>query len=220
MARYDGLADWYDTEFLGKLHNETLSAAVRLLGGGGGRLLDLGCGTGAQTIAFRKAGWDVVGVDVSADMLRRARDRGLETVQADVADLPFEDATFDAVITLWTHSDVEDFRAAIGEGTRVLRTGGALVYLGMHPCFVGPHSRRFVDVDGIPELHDGYLTEGRYGAEAPGVGPVGVRSKIGAVHLTLSSFVHAFVDAGLGLERLEELAGARYPAAVVLRWRK
>jgi SAM-dependent methyltransferase len=220
MARYDGLADWYDEEFLSELHKKTLKSAVQLLGSGRGRLLDIGCGTGAQTVTLRDSGWDVVGVDVSADMLRRAHDRGLETVQADVADLPFEDATFDAVVSLWTHSDVDDFRAAIGEGSRVLRTGGTLVYLGMHPCFAGPHSARFVDIDAIPELHDGYLTEGRYGPEAPGVGPVGVRSKIGAQHLTLASFLHAFVDAGLRLERFEELAGARYPAAIALRWRK
>jgi SAM-dependent methyltransferase len=220
MTRYDGLADWYDEEFLGDLHEITLHAAVRILGAGDGRLLDLGCGTGAQTVAFRDAGWDVVGVDVSADMLRRARDRGLETVHADITDLPFEEASFDAVVSLWTHSDVEGFPAAISEGTRILRNGGPLVYLGMHPCFVGPHSRRFLDLDGVPELHDGYLTEGPYGAEAPGVGPVGVRSKIGALHLTLSSFLNSFVDAGLRLERFEELAGARYPVAIALRWRK
>lgn len=219
-ARYDGLADWYDEEFLGALHRETLRAAVQLLGRGDGRLLDLGCGTGAQTVPFGDEGWDVVGVDISPDMLRRAAARGLETVQADLAALPFDDGSFDAVISLWTHTDVEDFRSAIREGARVLRAGGALVYLGMHPCFVGPHSRRFPDVDRIPELHDGYLSEGRYGPEAPGVGPIGVRSKVGASHLPLASFLHAFLDAGLQLERFEELAGARYPVAVGLRWRK
>jgi SAM-dependent methyltransferase len=220
MAQYDGLADWYDTEFLGALHDETLRSAVRLLSPGRGRLLDLGCGTGAQTVAFRDAGWEVVGVDISEDMLRRARDRGLEVVQSDVAELPFEDAAFDAVISLWTHTDVDDFRAAIKEATRVLRPGGALLYLGMHPCFVGPHARRFPDLDDIPELHDGYLVEGGYGADAPGVGPIGVRSKVGASHLPLARFLHVFLDAGLKLERVEELAGARYPVAIALRWRK
>lgn len=219
MARYDGLADWYDTELLGELHDETLRAAVRLLGAGNGRMLDLGCGTGAQTMAFRDAGWEVVGVDISADMLRRARERGVETVNADIVALPFEDASFDAVVSLWTHMDVEDFAAAIREGARVLRAGRPLLYVGAHPCFVGPHSR-FVGARGIPELYDGYLAQGRYGKEAPGVAPEGLRSRVGAVHLPLANFLHAFVDAGLRLERFEELAGEPYPAAVGLRWRK
>lgn len=217
-ARYDGLADWYDTEFLGELHEQTLSAALRLLGAGNGRLLDLGCGTGAQTVAFRDAGWQVIGVDVSADMLRRAGKRGLETVLADVTALPFEDDSFDAVVSLWTHTDIDDFAAAIGEGTRVLRPG-PLLYVGPHPCFVGPHSR-FFDTNGIPELHDGYLTTGRYGPDAPGVGPVGVRARTGATHLPLADFLHAFIDAGLALDRVEELARDRYPAAIAMRWRK
>jgi ubiquinone/menaquinone biosynthesis C-methylase UbiE len=53
MARYDGIAGWYDTKFLGELHNHGSAAALRLLGPGPGRLLDLGCGTGAHTAAFR-----------------------------------------------------------------------------------------------------------------------------------------------------------------------
>jgi SAM-dependent methyltransferase len=219
MARYDGLADWYDTEFLGELHRRTLRAAVELVGRGSGRLLDLGCGTGAQTVVFRKTGWHVVGVDISADMLRRAAERGVETVQADVTALPLETASFDAVISLWTHTDVDDLPAAIREGTRVLRPGGPLVYVGPHPCFYGPHSRR-LDVDDVPELHEGYLTEGRYGPDAPGLRPEGVRARIGAAHLPLGSFLHAFVDAGLRLEHFGEMAGERYPAAVALRWRK
>jgi SAM-dependent methyltransferase len=219
MARYDGLADWYDAEFLSDLHEVALRAAVRLLGPGTGRVVDLGCGTGAQTVTFRDAGWDVVGVDVSADMLRRAAERGLEVVQADVAELPFEDATFDAAVSLWTHIDVDNFSGAVLECARVLRAAGPLVYVGVHPCFIGPHSR-FAGADGIPELHGGYLDQGRYGREAPGVGAEGLRARVGATHLPLARFLHAFVDAGLSLEQFEELAGDPYPAAVALLWRK
>lgn len=219
MTRYDGIADWYDTDFLGDLHDPGREAAIRLLGEGSGRLLDIGCGTGAQTVAFRDLGWEVIGVDTSEDMLRRAGARGLEVTRADATALPFPDASFDAVVSLWTHTDVDDFADVLLEAARVLRPGGPLVYAGGHPCFVGPHSR-FLGAEGVPELHPGYLEEGRYGLEAPGVGSEGLRAKVGAVHLTLGHFLQAFMDAGLRLEQFEELENRPYPFAIALRWRR
>lgn len=219
-ARYDGLAEWYDREFLGDTPvSPAGEVAMRLLGDGPGRLLDVGCGTGAHTTAFRDAGWTVTGVDVSRDMLRLARARGLDVVEADATALPFEDASFDAVVSLWTHTDVDDFGALVAEAVRVVERGGPFVYLGAHPCFVGPHAR-FVSVEGVRELHDGYLVPGRYGAEAPGVGPDGLRAKVGGVHLPLGPFVEAFLDAGLTLERFEEVAHTPYPFTIATRWRR
>jgi SAM-dependent methyltransferase len=219
VARYDGIADWYDTDFLGDVHDPGREAAIRLLGEGRGRLLDIGCGTGAQTVAFRDAGWEVTGVDASEDMLRRAQARGLEATCADATELPFADASFDAVVSLWTHTDIDGFDDVLAEAARVLRPGGPLVYAGGHPCFVGPHSR-FLGAEGVPELHSGYLGEGRYGLEAPGVGTEGLRAKVGAVHLTLGCFLQMFLDAGLRLEHFEELENRPYPFAIALRWRR
>jgi SAM-dependent methyltransferase len=222
MARYDGIAEWYDLDFLGEAEAPEHAAAIRLLGRGPGRLLDLGCGTGAKSIGFRESGWEIIGVDISDDMLRLARARGLEVLRADVGDLPFDDATFDAAVSLWTHTDIDDFGTAIREVARVLRPGGPFVYGGAHPCFVGPHSR-FIRAEGIPALYPGYLDEGRYGSEAAGVeSEQGLRAKVGAVHLRLGKFLHAFIDAGLTLERFDELAlkDSPYPFAVVARWRR
>jgi len=222
VTRYDGIADWYDRDFLHEVHAPEQAAAIRLLGRGSGRLLDLGCGTGAKTLEFRDSGWAITGVDSSADMLGLARNRGLNVVQANAAALPFDDASFDAVVSLWTHTDIDEFGAAVGEAARVLRPGSPFVYAGAHPCFVGPHSR-FIRAEGIPELHPGYLDERRYGLEAAGVASEeGLRAKVGAVHLTLGNFLRSFLDAGLTLERFEELelASRAYPFAIVLRWRR
>ena len=216
MARYDGIADWYDATCAQS--SFTTGIAVRLLGDPHGHLLDVGCGTGAHTVAFSRHGWDVTGADLSTDQLRLARERGVDVVQADATALPFDDASFDAVISMWTHTDIDDFGAAIGEIARVLRPGGPFVYVGGHPCFVGPHAV-FAGALGVPELHGGYLRGGRY-STAPGVVPDGLRAKVGAVHRPLDELVQAFLDGGFTLERFEEAGADEYPFVVALRWRR
>ena len=223
-ARYDGLADWYDAEFAPTPLAETSwHAAVRLLGDGPGRLLDVGCGTGAHAAAFAERGWAVTGLDVSEDMLRRARERGVDVVRGDAAALPFDDESFDAVVSMWTHTDVDDFADVVRDVARVLRAQGRFVYVGPHPCFVGPHFR-FVPDEGAPTLHPGYRKSGRQTA-APGFGSSGLRAKVGVVHLPLAAFLQAVLGAGLRLETFEEEEGGdtparEYPWMVALRCRR
>jgi SAM-dependent methyltransferase len=220
-ARYDGVAEWYDREFATDERAAIPREAVlRLLGEGSGRLLDIGCGTGAHTAALSEQGWTAVGVDISEDQLRLARARGLDVVRADAAELPFGDASFDAVVSMWTHTDVEDFLALLSEVVRVLCPRGPFVYVGAHPCFVGPHSR-FIEAQGLPELLDGYWERGRY-EDAPGISPTGLRAKVGAVHLPLGLFLQTFLDAGLRLEHFEEVQkpDRPYPYTVALRCRR
>lgn len=218
-ARYDGLAEWYEG-FRRELADHELEALRRLLGPGEGRCLDVGCGTGVPTLAVAELGWSVIGVDVSSDLLERARSRGLKVVEAPADALPFEEASFDAATSFWTHTDIDRFAVAVTEVARVLKPGASFVYLGGHPCFVGPHSL-FVEAKGVPELALGYRRTGRYDGSAFGVGhPEGVRIRVGAVHLTLHDFFAAFTDAGFRIERFEELAVDRdYPHIIGLRAR-
>jgi ubiquinone/menaquinone biosynthesis C-methylase UbiE len=220
-ARYDGIADWYDREFQPEpLESEAWQMLVRLLGEPCGSLLDVGCGTGSYSAALAERGWDVTGVDVSEDMLRRARARGVRTVRADAASLPFEAASFDAAVSVFTSTDVDDLAAVVREIGRVLRPEALLVHLSVHPCFVGPHSK-YDPETGIPELHPGwYRRVGRY-TESPGVWrESGVRMRVGATHLPLGLFLQTFVDVGLRLERIEELEEREYPFGLGLRWRR
>jgi ubiquinone/menaquinone biosynthesis C-methylase UbiE len=214
-ARYDGLANWYDAEFADTDSGRKARAIVlRLLGPGPGTLLDVGCGTGAHTKAFAEARWQTTGVDVSEDQLRMARERGLDVVRADAASIPFANATFDAAVSIFTHTDFDDFAGAVREMARVLREGGRLVYLGVHPCFVGPHA--FVHDREVPELHPGYR-DTSFRHEAPGIWSDGVRARVGAWHLPLGLFLHCFLDAGLRLDRIEEPEGRDYPYILALR---
>jgi SAM-dependent methyltransferase len=218
-ARYDGIADWYDGEFQpSPLESETWEMLVRLLGEGTGSLLDVGCGTGSYAAALTALGWDYTGVDTSEDMLRRAREKGAVAIQADAAALPFDEASFTAAISIFTHTDLDDFAGVVREVVRVLRPGAPFVYIGIHPCFVGPHS--VYDVDrAAPELHPGwYRLTGRYD-EAPGIWRgSGVRIRVGASHLPLGLFLQTFLDAGLRLERIEEPEEREYPFGLGLRW--
>jgi ubiquinone/menaquinone biosynthesis C-methylase UbiE len=220
-SRYDGIADWYDTEFQpAPLETETWEVLTRLLGAGSGTLLDVGCGTGSYTAALAEHGWEVTGVDISEDMLRRARERGVTAVHADATALPFEDASFDAVVSVLTNTDLDDLAGVVAEIVRVLRPGAPLVFLAVHPCFVGPHS--VYDPDrGLPELHPGwYRRVGRY-TKAPGIWrSSGVRMRVGASHLPLGLFLQTFLDAGLRLERIEEPEGREYSFILGLRWRR
>ena len=216
VARYDAVAEWYDEQLAtSELGLSGREVALRLLGRGPGRLIDVGCGGGSHMLAFAEAGWTPVGVDVSEAQLALARGRGCEVVRARAEELPFGDASFDAAVSMWAHTDVDDYAAVLREVARVLRPGGTLVHVGVHPCFVGPHSQ-FVGGVGIPTLHPGYRAAGRYD-EAPGISPTGLRARVGAVHVPLADLLQAFLDAGLRLERVEEAGTHEYPVPLAIR---
>jgi SAM-dependent methyltransferase len=221
VAHYDGVADWYDRELAtAELGLFSQRVVLRMLGQGTGRLLDVGCGSGAFAAALAERGWHVTGVDISEDQLRLARSRGVDAVLADAGELPFADASFDAAVSVFTHTDMDDFAGVLRELARILRRDGVFAYLGVHPCFIGPHSR-FLRGEGVPELFPGYWNTDRY-TEAPGISPAGLRAKVGATHLPLSRLIQAFLDAGFRLERLEEPAapGREYPHLLALRCRR
>jgi SAM-dependent methyltransferase len=93
-----------------------------------GRLLEVGCGTGA--LAARcvvELRCEVVALDSSEEMVAATRERGIEAVVGDVQRLPFDDATFDAALAAWMLYHVPDRNRAIGELARVLRPDGRLV---------------------------------------------------------------------------------------------
>lgn len=92
-------------------------------------ILDVGCGTGA---ILKRLGnpENNVGIDLAPDAIAFCRQRGLSNVQqADIRALPFDDASFDAVIcsSVLYHQWVPDVAAAIREMRRVLRPDGVVL---------------------------------------------------------------------------------------------
>jgi 2-polyprenyl-6-hydroxyphenyl methylase/3-demethylubiquinone-9 3-methyltransferase len=96
----------------------------------GTRVLDVGCGEGGFAAALARAEAEVVGIDVAAEPLRRARRRhpqlDLRQVQAEGA-WPLQDASFDAVWAGEVIEHVADTAGWLSELRRVLRSGGELL---------------------------------------------------------------------------------------------
>jgi len=91
------------------------------------RILDVGCGTGANLLMLSKFG-DAEGVDLSEDALAFCRERGLENVKLGAAEkLPYDDGTFDLVTALDVVEHLDDDLGGLSEMRRVLRPGGRVL---------------------------------------------------------------------------------------------
>lgn len=108
---------------------------IDALGGGTiGRILDVACGPGIITAALAETAGTVVGIDVTPEMLQKARQRcsglsrtNVDFVQGDAARLPFASGAFDAVFTRLSVHHFLKPADPVAEMVRVLRPGGAFV---------------------------------------------------------------------------------------------
>jgi SAM-dependent methyltransferase len=110
-----------------------LGAIFHLLPQPPGRLLDLGCGTGWTSLFYARRGFDVVGVDIAADMIHQAdlcRDReeldNLRFVVSDYEEMGFEEE-FDAAVFVDALHHAVDEELAIRMVYKALKPGGVCI---------------------------------------------------------------------------------------------
>jgi len=114
---------------------DVLEAIAHASGHGPGRrCIDVGCGPGIVLEALARRGGEVVGLDVTPEMVQQAQERCRQATLANVRvlvglgeALPFPDGHFDAAVSRVTLHHVQDPHAVLGEMTRILRPGGRLV---------------------------------------------------------------------------------------------
>jgi SAM-dependent methyltransferase len=105
----------------------------RLRSGGSRALLEIGAGTGQDSLFFKEHGLTVVAVDLSAEMVERCRVKGLDARVADFLHMDFPRGSFDAVYAFncLLHVPNADLPAVLAEIRRLLRAGG-LLFIGVY----------------------------------------------------------------------------------------
>jgi ubiquinone/menaquinone biosynthesis C-methylase UbiE len=105
----------------------------------GMEVLDVACGTGNATLPAARAGARVTGLDFAPGLLEIARERAadamleIDFVEGDAQALPFEDASFDRLVSTFGHMFAPDHRKTAEEMKRVLKPGGAIAVASWMP---------------------------------------------------------------------------------------
>jgi SAM-dependent methyltransferase len=141
QALYSAVAHEYDDVFprhIAEHYVDKRIGLIKHLLPMGGLVLDVGCGTGQLGAAIAAEGFDVYGVDLSASMVLKARQRGLVgTYAAITSALPFADDSFDLALTVATlhHLELpERVAATVTEMGRVVKHGGFVVLWDHNPA--------------------------------------------------------------------------------------
>jgi SAM-dependent methyltransferase len=110
----------------------------------GQQVLDVGCGTGVAAITAARAGAKVSGIDLTPELLERARANSqiaeveVDWREGDAEQLPYGDAAFDVVLSQFGHMFAPRPGVALSEMLRVLKPGGTIAFSTWPPTlFVG-----------------------------------------------------------------------------------
>lgn len=149
---FDNIANLYDKWFetpLGKKIFESEKRAIEnLIEKVEGKVaLDLGIGTGLFTQILREKGFRVIGVDISEEMLKIAKERGFEVIKHDLNNpLPFENESFDFVFSMTSIEFLKDPKPLFNEVKRVLKKDGKFLLITLNSLSLWALKRR---VEGI-----------------------------------------------------------------------
>lgn len=212
---WDGVADWY-TGWNGKSgsrHHRHLAIplALDLLGlSPGEELVDLGCGHGVMAAPAAAAGARYTGVDLSPRLIaagRRNNPHGTFHL-ADVTRLMsiphFRRASYDTALFLLSIQDIDPLEDAVTTASWLLKPGGRLVLVMLHPCFRIPRQSGW-GWDDQRQLRyrrlDSYLSP----LAVPMQPHPGGTTR--SYHRPLGAYVGALTAAGLAVDAMPEVTG-------------
>ena len=139
LKHYENLSSDYDQRFDNPRINymRSVEKIVLLDSLKMGLVLDIGCGTGEQAVFLAEKGYRVLGVDISREMIKIAKDRikntnfrdNLSFVIASAEFLPFRDKSFNGIISIFgIFNHIPNVDTAFQETSRVLQTGGQGIF--------------------------------------------------------------------------------------------
>ena len=102
---YDTNSHYFDDKFGTYTNNvilEELNEVTRYLPPGG-KILDVGSGTGNHALFFKQKGFDVLCLDISDSMLEKCREKGLDTIKMDIENITLPAKSFDVV---WAYTSL------------------------------------------------------------------------------------------------------------------
>jgi ubiquinone/menaquinone biosynthesis C-methylase UbiE len=131
QEHYDTVAEVYDHHYdqpRGRCYHTHISTYIMSALPKGGKLLDIGCGTGLFVERYIEAGGSAIGLDISSKMIEKARRRCIacDYTLGTGEKIPFCDNSFDAVCSLLVFSYVKDPETMLNEAYRVLKPGGKI----------------------------------------------------------------------------------------------
>jgi len=150
-ASFDRVADHYDETRGGEPRGRAFADALTpwIVGG---RVVELGVGTGAIAVGLHERGYRLCGFDLSAPMMAAAvRRLGPRVAVADVDALPLPDGAADTAIFVWVLQLVDDPTASLREAARVVRPGGRVLAVLSEPEYA-PDDDMAAIVDGLESL--------------------------------------------------------------------
>jgi SAM-dependent methyltransferase len=170
----------------------------------GRKAVDLGCGFGWFCRWAREQGAaEVLGIDVSENMLARARadtaDAAITYLRADMERVELPEAAFDVAYSSLALHYIENLERLLANVHRALVPGGYLVFSAEHPIFTAPaHPGWMVDADGRKRWPvDSYLCEGPRRTDWLAKGVI-------KQHRTLGTYLNLLLRLGFALTHVEE----------------
>jgi ubiquinone/menaquinone biosynthesis C-methylase UbiE len=139
--RYDS---WFETPLGKKIFESERSCIEKLIKKVEDKFaVDLGIGTGLFTKILREKGYKVIGIDISDEMLKIAKNRGFEVIKHDLNNpLPFNDESFDFVFSMTSIEFLKNPENLVEEVYRILKKDGEFLLITLNSLSLWAFVRR------------------------------------------------------------------------------